>query len=600
MVQRTVGLFIVAAALALPAGALGGQYKVLTCQWPGANGVNNSWTGEITAFGTPQPSAYQLTTDCRPGGAGLQAASAGNTTANYLTIADFRFSAPAGTRVMRLEVTRHGEKYKYSEDPARADGWAVYGQEASGVVLGGGFDPENCHTSPSPGPASCTVPPAGAPETKTFELNTTGVSYGVVCGDTSGCPTNYGIPLALMTVRGAAVTLEDDSNPTLTAGGPLLGDGWVPASATSTVDAGDNSGISSLKLLLDGTARASAPTPCNFTKPVPCANVKGATLGLGAGDIADGPHTLSVVAADAAGNPARTDKRVQLDGHAPSVSVGLPRRGRFSAAVTDGASGVARVVITGRDSKGGDARALKLSRLGHGRITGFYNRRIPASRLLLHVVATDKVGNTATQDGHPMRLRVASRVRARFGRAVTIRGRLIDAAGRGAAGRALTSTTTLRRTGAGAEAGPSTTTGRGGRFSLRLPGGLSRDLRLTFAGGDNALGTRATAIVAVPAATTFKSAPGTVRGRGRVTFRGTVARRGQAIPPGGLSVLLQGRQGKGWRTFKAARTDRSGRWRATYRFSGRPGRFAIRATVRRSPAFPFDTGSSRVLAVRVR
>ena len=64
-------------------------------------------------------------------------------------------------------------------------------------------------------------------------------------------------------------------------------------------------------------------------------------------------------------------------------------------------------------------------------------------------------------------------------------------------------------------------------------------------------------------------------------------------------MLLQGRQGRSWRTFKASRTDRQGRWRAVYRFSGRAGSFPIRALVRRSPSFPFATGTSRVLRVRV-
>ena len=84
-----------------------------------------------------------------------------------------------------------------------------------------------------------------------------------------------------------------------------------------------------------------------------------------------------------------------------------------------------------------------------------------------------------------------------------------------------------------------------------------------------------------------------------MTFRGTVATRGQPIAPGGLTVLLQARRGRAWQTFTATRTDRQGRWRGGYRFTGRAGSFAIRAQVRRSSSFPFDTGASRAVRVRV-
>lgn len=145
-----------------------------------------------------------------------------------------------------------------------------------------------------------------------------------------------------------------------------------------------------------------------------------------------------------------------------------------------------------------------------------------------------------------------------------------------------------------------TTTDGQGRFSVRVPAGPSRVLRLAFDGGAGALRTVRALSLRVPASTTIAPSRRAVVGTGRVRFRGTVARRGQPIPRGGLTILLQGRQHSGWRTFKAARTDRQGRWRATYRFTGRPGSYPIRAFVRRSPAFPFDAGTSRVVRVRVR
>jgi hypothetical protein len=66
-------------------------------------------------------------------------------------------------------------------------------------------------------------------------------------------------------------------------------------------------------------------------------------------------------------------------------------------------------------------------------------------------------------------------------------------------------------------------------------------------------------------------------------------------------VELQARVGRRWRTFAALRTDRTGRVRRIHRFTpvstGRTYRFRLLA--RRESAYPFETGWSRVVAVRV-
>jgi hypothetical protein len=600
---------VVTAALALPAAASAGTYTVVSCQWPGAGGVNHSWTHVDTGFGAPQPTAYKPFQECQAGGRGFGVETGGDATAGNLTISEFGFDAPAGTRIIKLSVLRSGQKQRFS-DNLSLEGWALYGQSADGGVIGGGFG-ETCSTKD--GSAACTVPTPGKPNPQDFDLNTTRVHYGIVCAaDANGCPTTSGgTPLAVMAVKGAAVTLSDDSAPTLAAAGPLLADGWVPASATVTADAADNAGIASLRVLVDGAPRDGGDRSCDNTMAVPCANVAGAQLGLGSAELADGTHTVTVVAQDAAGNPATTERRVRIDFHAPTVIVALPRHRRVRASVVDGASGVQQVVVTARDDRGGEARTLRLARLRHGRTSARYSG-IPASHLVLRVSARDNAGNERVDEGHPTalsfsRARVGTgtrrirggRLRVPFGRSVTIRGRLVDSAGRGQAGRALTAAATIRRAGARRSAAGATTTDAKGRFAIGVPAGVSRTLHIAFDGGGGALRTARAVSLRVPAHTTLHASPAAVRGAGRVTFRGTVARRGQSIPRGGLTVLLQGRQGRGWRTFKAARTDRRGRWRARYRFTGRAGSFAIRALVRRSPSFPFDTGTSRVVRVRV-
>jgi hypothetical protein len=607
---------LVLAACALPASASAGTYTVVTCQWPGAGGQNNSWQSEVSGFGVPaQPTAYQVVSQCQPGGAGLQVQSGGDANAGFFTFADWVFQAPEGTRIVRLQIARHGEKRRFSDDPDSGDGWKLYGQTADGSTIGGALGGETC-ANPVGQPV-CSVPPAGGADPQTFELSTTRIGYGIICASAKGqtvmsCPTNFaGFPLAFMGVRGAAVTLSDESAPTLTAAGSLLADGWVPASATVTASASDNVGIASLKVLVDGAARDGGDRSCDFTKPVPCANVSGAGLGLGSAELADGAHTVAVVATDAAGNPATTQRSVQIDFHAPTVIVALPRNRRVRATVADAASGIKQVVVTARDDRGGEARALRLARLRGGRTSAPYGR-IPAAHLVLHVTAADAAGNVRVDDGRPTALTVTrarvgtrtrrvrgARITAPYGRSVTIHGRLVDAAGHGQPGRALTAAVTISRAGAIRTPAGGTTTDAKGRFALNVPAGVSRTVRLAFDGGGGALRTARGISLRVPAHSTIHASRTRVSGAGRVSFRGTVARRGQAIPRGGLTVLLQGRQGGSWQTFKASRTDRQGRWRTAYRFTGRAGSFPIRALVRRSPAFPFATGTSRVLRVRV-
>jgi hypothetical protein len=192
-----------------------------------------------------------------------------------------------------------------------------------------------------------------------------------------------------------------------------------------------------------------------------------------------------------------------------------------------------------------------------------------------------------------------ARITVPYGRSVTIHGRLVDAAGRGQGGRTLTAAATISRAGAERTPAGTATTDAKGRFAVSVPAGVSRTIRLAFDGGGGALRTARGVSLRVPANSTIHASRRRVSGAGRVSFRGTVARRGQPIPRGGLTVLLQGRQGGSWQTFRATRTDRQGRWRTTYRFSGRRGSFPIRALVRRSTSFPFAAGTSRVVRVRV-
>jgi hypothetical protein len=137
-----------------------------------------------------------------------------------------------------------------------------------------------------------------------------------------------------------------------------------------------------------------------------------------------------------------------------------------------------------------------------------------------------------------------------------------------------------------------------GRARIRLSAGPSRTVRADFAGDDLLLPATARAAIRTRARLRL-TAPPAARPGGTVRFRGRLL--GGHLPAGGKVVELQARVDRRWRTFETVRTDRRGRVRRTHRFtpasSGRTYRFRLLA--RRESAYPFETGWSQTVAVRI-
>jgi hypothetical protein len=129
---------------------------------------------------------------------------------------------------------------------------------------------------------------------------------------------------------------------------------------------------------------------------------------------------------------------------------------------------------------------------------------------------------------------------------------------------------------------------------------MSRTLRFAFAGSPLMLPALREVRLSVPAASSLRVSRRRVLNGQSVMFAGRL--RTQPAPPGGKLVELQVRLSDRWQTFRTMRTDAAGRWRIRYRFERTRGvqRFRFRVRLPLEAAYPFGTGASRSLTVRVR
>ena len=211
-------------------------------------------------------------------------------------------------------------------------------------------------------------------------------------------------------------------------------------------------------------------------------------------------------------------------------------------------------------------------------------------------------GSPASQDARLSATLVRGRARrtVSFGEGAVARIGLIDAGGRPIAGAALQVLARERRAGSEWQVAPEVTTGADGTARIRLAPGPSRTVRLEYRAVTGAAQPVAVAAVRldVRAGVTLRISPRRVGPGDTVRFRGRLL-----APPStrlGKLVTLQARERGRWRDFASVRTRGAGRFTARYRFSsGGFGTFPIRAVARADASYPYATGRSRAVPVRV-
>jgi hypothetical protein len=192
---------------------------------------------------------------------------------------------------------------------------------------------------------------------------------------------------------------------------------------------------------------------------------------------------------------------------------------------------------------------------------------------------------------------------ARYGVRQVVRGRLTDANGAGIRNARIELLTAIDgRPGAPLDKGGARTRGDG-RFTLILPrDASSRTLLLRYRSRANDTVTAAerTLRLKVRAGVKLSVAPH-VAARGRsVRLSGRLV--GRPLPRNGKVVELQARSpGERWITFRTIRASRTGRFSTRYTFQrGGPAHYEMRARVRAADDYPYATGVSHAVRVRVR
>jgi hypothetical protein len=145
-------------------------------------------------------------------------------------------------------------------------------------------------------------------------------------------------------------------------------------------------------------------------------------------------------------------------------------------------------------------------------------------------------------------------------------------------------------------------TGADGRFSLKIPAGVS-SRRLAFAYrahvGDPLPAATATLALVVRARVRMTISPHTASVGRRIVFRGSL--QGRPVGTGPLVVLEARSPGGAWLKFDVVHSNRSGRFSSSYRFRfAGPATYLFRALSEQEAAYPFAPSTSNVVIVHER
>lgn len=278
----------------------------------------------------------------------------------------FAFGAVCGDLSVNLSTTENfaqGEGAAYVFDPpagTTVSGYAMTGSADVDFATGGPHPEFSAGIRETTAPlfndigcvavdVDCTLAPA---EVTRVGLALTRLEIGVYCADAVGCPdepfTNLSAALSH-----ARVDVDDPTAPQIASvAGTLPGSSGAASEHSVNVTATDvGGGVASVALGIDGrtvrTAASGGSCGEPYTLRQPCPSGVTPSLGVDTADLADGAHTATVTAIDAAGNvsaPASFSFTVNSGGAGPRAVNGSP-------AVTDPSMQLDQSTLTTKSSR---------------------------------------------------------------------------------------------------------------------------------------------------------------------------------------------------------------------------------------------------------
>lgn len=173
-----------------------------------------------------------------------------------------------------------------------------------------------------------------------------------------------------------------------------------------------------------------------------------------------------------------------------------------------------------------------------------------------------------TVRGKQVLLGGSNKVTSEFKRGAIATGQLTDEAGNPIKNTDLTISSRERFSGKNAVIGAATTD-KNGVYSVRIPGGVNREVRATYAGTELRRPITANGDMKTRAKVTLKISKKRAKTGQTVRFSGKVTPFDGVIPAGGKIVALQFYAAKKWRpAVGVAHTDKNGKFKISYKFDG--------------------------------
>jgi hypothetical protein len=318
----------------------------------------------------------------------------------------------------------------------------------------------------------------------------------------------------------------------------------------------------------------------------------------------DGVETVSAIAHDAGGGLARATllvDDVSVEQAAPAAAgpacaepyaavVPCPLRSSFTVAFDTGAlsNGAHRLRLVITDAANNTAASREW-------MATFTNVGAPNGSVA-HRLATLTARLSGASNKAPLQHRVA------FGRATRLRGRLADPSGHPIANASLDVAFRVLRPGSQWTAGGVVTTGADGTWTLFVPRGASREVRVSYRAfsRDELPSRELVARVDVAARVRLAVTPRRIGRRGRVRFRGMLV-GGPGREGAQVALYAVDRRGGSRVPVAILRCDSRGRFRYSYRFSRTPGPTTYRfvAVADRQQGYPYAAGRSPIVPLRV-